>query len=218
MKITLQIENKITTIINKIGSQYDYELVPLIVEPFSIALNCYPNVKNKVSKDGGNIHYGWKIHVGEFIIEAERHAVWEDVDENLICITPDKENSKEIIFISQNIEVLDHEQIGNIRINNTGRTIVNDWISICNSIDEAYYHLTQRLDDFKINIPPIVRPIITQLEEIKGYLLGLMKKSKSNNPNCYCENGFLNKKKFSKCHGAIAKKLMREIKTLVNEK
>lgn len=109
--------------------EYDYEIIPVAVEDYSEALQCFPNVEEKVKRDGGKIHYGWSVHFNKnLIIEAERHAVWEDENGDLICITPNPFGLDEVIFLSDDIPVADNLLIDIVRMNITNNPLVNDWI------------------------------------------------------------------------------------------
>ena len=105
MDLTNLQREKVASLIERIGSEYEYEIVPVKVEDYSKPLSCFPNVEKKVCLDGGSIYYGWKVHFGNYIAEAERHAVWMNDDDELICITP-TEKKRNLLFLSQIIDQL----------------------------------------------------------------------------------------------------------------
>jgi len=87
-------------LLSKIGSEFDPESVPVHAEDYATLLNCFPNVDKKVRRDGGKPHYGWLIHKSKLLYEAERHAVWENEDGELVDGTPYEPGMNEIQFAS----------------------------------------------------------------------------------------------------------------------
>lgn len=199
-------ENQIDNLRKKMQLEYDFEIIPVQVLSFSVAKQCYSNVEKKVKQDGGKIHYGWSVHFTEdIIVEAERHAVWENDDEDLICITPHPSGYSEVIFLSDNVPVDTKLQIDNIRMNITNNPLVEDWIYLANTVGYLFYKYTNRIDNEQVSIEMPVLKIIEQIEEWKGLVMGLIKLGKKDRSNCYCENGFYKNRKYLTCHSKILK-------------
>lgn len=54
--------------------------------------DCYFNVRNHCSENGGSPVYGWKLQVfGNTIVEAVHHAVWRNANGQLIDVTQPSE-------------------------------------------------------------------------------------------------------------------------------
>ncbi|MES2812476.1 MAG: hypothetical protein V4670_08410 [Bacteroidota bacterium] len=200
-------EIQIDRLQKKMELEYDFEIVPVQIETFSTPKQCYSNVEKKVKQDGGKIHYGWSVHFNEgIIVEAERHAVWENDDEDLICITPHPSDYKEVIFLSDNTAVDPKLQIDNIRMNITNNPLVEDWIYLANMVGHLFYKYTDRIDNEQVNIETPVLKVIKQLEEWRNLVMGLIKLGKKERSNCYCEKGSYDKRKYLECHSKFFKK------------
>jgi len=214
MKLFNLQKKQIEKLINIIGSDYDYEIVPLLKTTNSKPLQCFSNVENKVALCGGAIYYGWSVHFGSYIIEAERHAVWQDEDENLFCITPHPSNKTEVIFIPDNRKVEFSDQIDNVRLNNSGLKIVDDWINICENINLLYNRFTKRVDDEQVIVPTEVGKVINIMENYRSLLYNLIKQKESDKVKCFCEKGINDKRKYFDCH---SKKIKEDFKTYLDE-
>ncbi|MGB3345417.1 MAG: hypothetical protein WBA61_16020 [Aequorivita sp.] len=208
-------EKQIDNLIDKLNCQFDYELVPINLEKFSREKQCYSNVEEKVKRDGGMIHYGWSVHFTDnIIIEAERHAVWENDNEDLICITPHPSNLSHVIFLSDNKSVDENEQIDNVRMNITNNSLVNDWIHLSETIGDIYNRFTTRLNDDQVNMEVPVHKVLTKIDGYRGLVMGLIKSKKGEKSKCFCEKGVYHEKKYIHCHRKI---LFNEIPELLQE-
>lgn len=213
-------ENQIHNLRNKMQLEYDYEIVPVQLESFSIAKQCYSNVEKKIKHDGGKIHYGWSVHFTDgIIVEAERHAVWENEEEDLICVTPHPSGFDEVIFLSDNTIVDPKLQIDNVRMNITNNPLVNDWIYLSDIIGVLFYKYTDRLDDERVNVETPVLTVINQIEEWRGLVMGLIKLGKKERSNCFCEKGAYENRKYLGCHSKIFRKeipvLLESLETFI---
>jgi len=193
----------------KMNLDFDFEIVPVQTESFSVEKQCYSNVAEKVKRDGGQIHYGWSIHFTDgIIVEAERHAVWENDEEDLLCITQNPSKHTKIIFFSDNTPVDPKLQIDNVRMNITNNILVSDWIYLCDTIGLIFYKYTDRINDFEVNVEKPVHQLITEIEQWRGYVMGLIQKGKKENSKCFCEDGYYSGKKYLQCHGKSFRKLI----------
>lgn len=197
---------------NKMNLEYEFEIVPVVVELYSRNKQCYSNVGEKVKRDGGKIHYGWSVHFNKgVIIEAERHAVWENENEDLICITPNPSDYNEVVFISDNIPVDPYLQIDNVRMNITNNPLVEDWVYLADTVGHLFFKYTTRKNDEQVIIETPVLKLINQIEEWKGLLMGLIELGKKERIICFCENGFYKQRKYLNCHSKFFRKEIPEL-------
>lgn len=212
MKLTLLQKQQIDKLRERLNLEYEFEIVPVKLESYSQPLQYYSNTATKVIKDGGKVHYGWSVHFNKgLIIEAERHAVWEDDEGELICVTTNPEDNNEIIFLSDDTPVDPKLQIDNIRQNITNNPLVDDWIFVANSIGSIYYHFTDRLDNEQVIAESPVLELIQRLELTKGDIWELIKEKRKERTLCFCSNGKYNRR-YIDCHsknlrGVIAKNI-----------
>lgn len=184
----------------KIGSEYEPEQVCVIIEPYAKIHNCYPNVDEKVKRDGGNVHYGWAIYQSDILCEAERHAVWENEDGDLIDITPREIDFKQIMFVSANDFVYTGQLVDNIRINITDNPLVDDFIMVCENLEKLYSY-GERINDEQLIMPPPVAKIINEYENLKAAYLTYIRSGGRPNSKCLCGGP----KNYKNCHGQTLK-------------
>jgi hypothetical protein len=194
------------TLIDRLTDKMKLDMSPKIVkvtlESYSRPLQCYSNVAEKVLRNGGKIHYGWSVHFSENLCEAERHSVWENDNDELLCVTQNPNNKNEIIFLSDNRPVNSSEQIDNIRTNITNNILVNDFIFMCDNIGDLWNRFTIRMNNDAVNAPQPVMLLIEKFEEYKGLIYGLIKTGRKERSECFCGSN----KKFIHCHSKIIKK------------
>ena len=66
----------------------------------AVEQQCYYNVRDAVSRDGGSVEFGWIIwELPDVYIEAEHHAVWCSEGVNLLDLTPKSDNEEVILFL-----------------------------------------------------------------------------------------------------------------------
>jgi hypothetical protein len=182
-------------LLNKLNAEFEAEQIPVILENYSVALSCYSNVKKKIGKDGGSIHYGWHLHDNGAIYEAEHHAVWENDNGQLIDITPNKHNKSEISFVSDNHFADNGNSIDNVRINITNMLCVDDFILISEQIQKLY-SLGNRIANDKITIAPEVSKIITSYQLWVGQVGNFIKTKPTEFTKCFCNSN----KSYKNCH------------------
>lgn len=68
------------------------------VRPEGPAGYCYPNVRQKVVEDGGEVVFGRMIWLCKAMIEAEWHAVWSK-DGRLVDVTAKPDGEDRILFV-----------------------------------------------------------------------------------------------------------------------
>lgn len=184
----------------KIGSEYEPEQVSVIIEPYAQLHTCYPNVDEKIKRDGGKVHYGWTIYQSDILYEAERHAVWENKDGDLIDITPREIDLKQIMFVSDNDFVYNGQMVDNYRINITDNSIVDDFILVCENLEKLYTY-GERIDDEQLNMPLPVAKLIDQYENLKAVYLTYIHSGGQPSSKCLCGG----QKNYKNCHGQTLK-------------
>ncbi|MBC3538611.1 SEC-C domain-containing protein [Rufibacter sediminis] len=202
-----EVDKYVEKLLKKIGSEYEPEQVPVKVEPYSKSQNCFINVEEKVKKDGGSVYYGWNIFQSEIICEAERHAVWESAEGDLIDITPNELDFEQIMFVPDNDFVYTGQLVDNIRINITDNPLVDDFIFLCENIEKLYSY-GQRIDDEQMSVPEPAVQLIPHLEQFKANLLNFINSGARPSKPCYCGSP----KIYKNCHG---KDFRKDVSNLV---
>ena len=192
----------IDKLLEALDSEFEPELVPIILEDFSKERNCFYNVQKKVKMDDGNVHYGWVLHENEFFYEAEKHAVWENDNADLIDVTPQNgKSTNEILFVSDNKNFIYQGQyIPNVRVNSTKNNLVNDYIFILSKIDYLYT-LTKRVNELEIEIPEPVKILIEELDYLGNIYYTYLKSKRNERSRCFCNSS----KIYKNCHGEMVK-------------
>lgn len=188
-------DQRIQELILKLQVNSEPKFVPVYLEEYSEPLNCYINVERKMKEAGGKIHYGWHIHTKQLFIEAEHHAVWENEEGNLICVTPNQDNKTEILYIIDDSKIWTGTSIGNVRINATTNEIVEDLIKIWEGID-LMYALLPRLDDKRLTFEPTILTYISGFEQTQNKYYEYITSGFGINDECLCGSN----KKYIDCH------------------
>lgn len=188
----------IKNLILKINSEHKEIIVPVIVEEYAKPANCFPNVDEKIKRDGGSVVYGWSILIGQFLVEAERHAIWKSPNNELLDITPSTSEMTTTYFIPQDL-VYTGQYIDNIRINKTKNIVVDDWC-IVSSIRSAIFNTASRNGDY-ITIPKHIETLYYRYENINNIYYTYLMSGGNDNTNCFCSSG----KPYNKCHGLMIK-------------
>jgi hypothetical protein len=147
-----------------------YYPMNVVVQPDGDATlnNCFNNVAEKVKNNGGAIVYGWALLPQRHMLEAEKHAIWKSPDEQYIDITPRPFSIPMLQFVIDDEFKYDGQLIGNVRLNVTDNTVVDDWIVLAKAIDKLYSYTT-RIDDEQVSVPPIIAPLLKQMEQMVKY-------------------------------------------------
>ncbi len=179
----------------RINSANNPIIVPVNIEKYSTPNNCFYNVMKKVALDGGHIVYGWKIHHGKLLDEAERHAVWRSPNGELIDISPFNSNGK-ITFIEEDMGWKYRGQFeDNIRVNITDNPLVDDLILLCETITKLW-QTSSRKSSQEISIHVLIKKQIDVLEANKIKFEFFALKNQDRECLCFCGSSL----KYKKCH------------------
>lgn len=193
----------------KLNAEFAYEIIPVqILEGISREQQCYANVAEKIKLDNGTIHYGWSVHFNQgLIIEAERHAVWEDENGDLVCVTPHPAGYDTVIFISDNTQVDPNWDTDNVRLNITANPLVNDWITALNAIGEFNRRFSTRIDDDMLAVAAGTEQAENALHQEAAFIYGLILGKRAERSDCFCGSS----RKYMQCHHKNLSKRIEEI-------
>ena len=180
--------------------------VPVVIESYANADNCFPNVLEKVRRDGGNILYGWKINKGRHVYEAIRHAVWLSSDGKIKDITPQVPIAREILFVEDNDFIYEGKFIDNIRVNVTDNPVVDDLILLNESITKLW-QLGKRGAGMEVLIDGRIAELIVFFERLKVPYLAFIEQGRTLNSPCFCTSN----KPYVDCHGKYLHHEMQEM-------
>ena len=210
MKVPEKIEDINQKLFDKLNAIHEPMFINVVLEEYAKPLDCVNNVKKKIERDGGKCILGWQIWQGNFIDEGEFHAVWEDLEENLIDITP-KENNGEIIDIHQILFVEDEKleykgkQINNLRINKSKNPLVDDFILVCDHIFQ-FENKRERANVQKLVLQGKEVAARLILEDLKNKIYSMLSKKQNYDSLCFCNSG----KKYKNCCGNQLKNVLKK--------
>lgn len=193
------INENVNRLLKVLKAEFDPEFVDLKLEPGFEELDCFINVEKKVSKDGGEIVYGWTIWEHKHFIEAEYHAVWENSDEDLIDLTPKANQETRILFVPDDRLGYNGRQVKNVRLNTSKNRLVDDLIVV----SEAYFKITNsgklayEHGDITGLLSEKQTEDIAYLNLTKDIILTLLQEDGSIEDLCKCNSG----RKYKNCHG-----------------
>jgi hypothetical protein len=192
-------------LLTRIGSEFELEEVPVRAEPYATPQNCFLNVEEKVRRDGGKVHYGWLIHETTLLYEAERHAVWEDDEEELVDVTPYEPDEERVRFVSDNKWVYAGKSVDNIRVNKTKNKLVDDVILVAEAAARAEAY--GEYSGGSLHIPEAAAQVARFYEEFKQDLLSFIKRGGKEHFPCFCGRG----KSYRNCHGRQLRETTNEV-------
>lgn len=201
-------------LLEKIDSEFEPEQVTVRIEKYSEKLNCFANVDRKVELDGGKVHYGWVIFQTNILCEAERHAVWENQNEELFDITPRDIDFDQIMFVPDNDFQYKGQVIDNYRVNITKNKVVDHFIKVCETLSK-FYSLGIRKDDWQLEIESHVEKIIYEYEDLKSQLEFYIIGGGNFNTKCICGGN----KNYKNCHGkTLIERIENDNKNIIGKK
>lgn len=191
-----EITSKILNLCNEINPNELPVWVPIRTMKNALPSECFPNVENKIKKDGGEIQYGWAIWEWENVmIEAEFHAVWRSPEGRLICVSPHEYDDR-ICFLPDNSKVFNRiDRVDNIRKSLRSEPIVDEFIKVCIALYAEKERLTKgQFDVVKMQITPELRDLARQHQALLNDIQKLPPLPKPNS-ECFCGSG----KRYREC-------------------
>lgn len=187
----------INELIARIGSDSKEVIVTVQVEPYATPKNCFPNVEEKVKRDGGSIVYGWSVLLGQFLVEAERHAIWKSPQNELIDITPSTSGMETTLFIPYDL-VYTGQFIDNVRVNATDNKVVDDW-TIVASLRTKIFNAIRSKNGVSIRTPDPIMSLHHRYDNLNNLYFSYLNAGGTEETNCFCQSG----KIYKKCHGTM---------------
>lgn len=157
--------------------------------------NCFPNVQDVVSREGGACVTGWVIwQWANILIDFEAHAVWKTPSSELIDITR-HEGEMNILFLPDPSIRYEGHSIPSRRFALTPSTLVAEMIELRSIMDD---YMSRFPADTQVRIDPAseIGSVWLRLQMISEQL----KAEVSRNDLCPCQSGL----KFKKCCGRNA--------------
>lgn len=196
MTSPIKITGQVRQLIDKIGSEYEHEIIPVRPDPAAIPGNCYYNVQDKVTRNGGSLVYGWAVWLSDFICEGEHHAVWEDADGNLVDITPPRIPLNEMLFIPDDRFSYEGKHIANIRSSVVENPLV-DHIILFAGMKDFLLKFATRKDNEQHHFNTFTGNVYNHYDTLFNNALLFFREGGKLGSACYC--GSL--KPYSNCHG-----------------
>lgn len=191
---------------NKIDAEYEPIILQVEPEENAKLLDCFVIVEEKIKGNGGKMILGWQIWKTNNLIEAECHAVWEDLNSELKDITPKPEGIDNILFIEDPKITYEGKQIDNIRINITKNKLVDHLIEL-NKAKFRLQNKGERANHYDLSnfLSADEKREIEYVVNIQNGISHLLNMGLDENGLCFCNS----KKKYKNCHG---KNFIKEIK------
>ncbi|SFE63405.1 hypothetical protein SAMN05518672_108182 [Chitinophaga sp. CF118] len=210
MTSPIEMNAPVRKLIDKIGSEYEYEIVLIKPDPTTTPGNCYFNVQDKVAKDGGKLVYGWAIWLSDIICEGEHHAVWEDEDGNLVDITPPRIPIDKILFVPDDRFMYEGKHIGSIR-NSVVDNPLAEHIILFAGMKDFLLKFATRVGNEEHHFSTFTGNIYNHYDTLFNNALLFFRAGAKLGSTCYC--GSL--KSYSQCHGKNLLASMEKVKDTV---
>ena len=161
---------------------------------------CFPNVRNRVRAQGGELVYGWAIwEWPEVFVEAEHHGVWRSPDGDLIDITPHEYPTDGVLFLPDPSVPYDFEcftRRDSVRRPNTPLPAVKEFLEL----SALTFHKLESVSvgqEYRMNQRDFLQlqAIEDRKADLKKQIYFHLARSRGPNDRCFCRTGL----KFKKC-------------------
>jgi hypothetical protein len=169
----------------------------------SISGNCFNNVEQYQQLRGGSVQYGWCLwETPSIILQAEFHAVWRNLEGELIDITPhsQKLRNDQILFLADPHKCYEGTRVNNQRVALLDDPAVHDYLEAQNALfseTQHYMNDDRRLlsnDGERHDAIQQVNQVLAQFKDTHLALERLIKKRFPRNDSCPCGSGLKTKK------------------------
>ncbi len=171
--------------------------VRVLAETYSIPDFCFPNVAEKIKRDGGESVFGWQVWSHPFFIEAEFHAIWKSPDGELIDTTPKKKQVDEIIFLKDHTRTYEGRQVNNVRVNTTNNNLVEDYFELWDAKFRLLNKEERAANNYEIKLVGLDAEKYRFLESSIAGVEVMIYRNDNRGSGCFCGSG----KKYKNCHG-----------------
>lgn len=194
MTSPIEITAAVQSLIDRVGSEYEYEIIP--VQP-GIAIN------------GGRMIPGWAVWLSEFICEAEPTEAWENENGDLIAVHTPHVPVDQLMFIpDDNI----NPEGKHIRVSVSNNPLVDHLIALADLKDFLVPYGTV-LEDGKVNFNTYTGNVYNHYDALFNNLLLFLSEGKKIGAKCYCGS----MKPYSQCHGKNLPAAIEEDKKAVKK-
>ncbi|MCF6407208.1 hypothetical protein L3C95_30205 [Chitinophaga filiformis] len=211
MTSPIDITGPVRKLIDKIGSEYEHEIVPVKPDPAATLGNSYFNVQEKVARDGGNLVYGWAVWLSDFICEGEHYAVWEDQEGNLIDITPPRVPLEKLLFIPDDRFIYEGKHIGSIRSSVVDNPLVDHIILLAGMKDYLLGFATRVGNEQHHFSSTFIGNVYNHYDSLFNNAVLFYSEGGKLGSVCYCGS----MKPYSQCHGKNLPASMEKVKDTV---
>ncbi len=190
-----QITKHVSRLISKVAPGQQPVYLNVQSEPDAKINECFPNVAEKISCDGGSMLCGWQIwewpHV---LVEAEFHAVWVAPDGTLTEITPKRDGEEKILFVPAPTLTYSGIVRDNVRVAVRDDLLVHHFIRVSEEI-VAVMNRGDRASQYGYVSVPAGE--IEPLMEAQSFLGHAISTGLRDHSPCLCGSG----SKYKNCHG-----------------
>jgi hypothetical protein len=200
-----RINRRIRFLLEKMNIDASPVFVVVKPEKWALVDECYQNVTRMITENGGAMIVGWSLYESDILVEAMHHAIYKDVNNELVDITPNICCFPRILFVEDKNNPYTGATHDNFRVNPSGNPLADDFIHIY----EAEYKIKnykERAYTNEVKLSGREFNIIQFLKSIKVPLESFILEGNTPNSNCFCGSN----KKYYECHG-------KQISTIINK-
>lgn len=165
------------------------------VEPYAEMNECFAAVAKKIELDGGSIQHGWTIwKFGEWMAEAEFHAVWRSPAGELVDISPKLDCEDKIVFLADPKRTYQGAPLDNFRHPLVKNQVVDDYITVARKQFNLLFAGKSRMVTLD---PATMMPIAEGQLVVKS----MLDQGLTGEDPCACQSG----KRYKNCHSKFIK-------------
>lgn len=192
-----EINKHIRRLLNKVAQGQIPVYLPVTPTPQAMPNECFQNVEANVLMHGGETIYGWLLwewpHV---LVEAEFHAVWRNLEGELVEITPKPDGDSNVLFLPDPLRRYQGRQVDNVRLAVRDDLLVHHFIRNAGNIFSIMKRGERADVAGYVTLPKeeIEPPMI--LQSLIGEMLSRGLRA---HDACICGSG----RKYKRCHGTV---------------
>jgi hypothetical protein len=190
------LNSAIVDLCREISPDTEPRFLPVMPDPIAEPSECFNNVMARVSKDGGNLVYGWLVwEWPNVFIEAEHHAVWES-NGMLVDITPHVNGENKILFLpdpKRTYDFVGQKRRINIKRSHEKFASVSPWIAATDVLQKTIERRSTG-NTFTIDRDELAALARNVQNSLGAVFVDIARHTKPND-RCFCLSG----RKFKKC-------------------
>ena len=191
-------------------------VVPVNPESYAEMNACFPSVKEKINRDGGDMLLGWTLRKETFLMSAEFHAVWKSPRGELLDVTPKGilnphgENlivpTDKILFVFAPHAKYEGQQVNSVYLNISGNPLADDFIDCAHHVFGMMNRGSRAMQHGEIKMFGAEGEECEFVRLMQKHLTQMVRDGQSSRSPCFCGSG----NRYRNCHRKILYNILKK--------